>query len=437
MAPTRKTTSAVKRASTPDASAESPNKRGRRSETQSDIAAQKRESEGDDTKLETADSDQETSSNTPPAMNTRSKAEAGAETEAFEESKEEEVEEDEKKEVEIKEKDKKVEGEGKKPQVKEERVKSEAAAEESIKKEESKEKEKGPHNIIEKGQVYFFYRPKMDVDKPSGPEDVQKLYMLLSPDNAIGRPAAEDMVGKADSSSKPSHEGKANHRLLIVPQKTLPVPGKGTKSRVWAFVDRASPDLDEVENRLERYTYSTKTRGERTQESARLIGEARYDIINDQGHSHFVYVLAVPEEPDEVQQSFNIAKEGQFVVQVKNPEAKSPATERGQARFASLGQNAAKLPEHLQERFRGIRKEWIRFAPLDTGEFLDVTHVEIAMFAVHKDAKEEFAEAVKILEAEVDEELGDVEKEVKPEDHVYKELDLDESKVPAAAEEFT
>lgn len=310
------------------------------------------------------------------------------------------------------------------------------AEESSVRPKSPKEDDSEPR-VIEKGHAFFFYRPKIDVvDKPSGADDVQKLYMLLSPDDAAGRPATEDGVGQQDPSSKPSHDNKPHHRLLVIPQKSLPSPGKGTKSRIWAFVDEASADLDKVEKKLERYTYSTKTRGERTQQSARLIGEALYNIVIHHGHSHFIYELEVPQQPTNVQQTFNISKEGQFLVQVKNPEIQTPATERGQARYATLGDDAAKLPDHLQEKFRGIRKDWVRYTILDTTEFLDIPHVEIGLFAVNKDVKEEFTELVEALDAEVKEEEIEVEKEGSPEDHVYKELNLDETKVPAALEEF-
>ncbi|KAF9366543.1 hypothetical protein BGX34_001088 [Mortierella sp. NVP85] len=315
-------------------------------------------------------------------------------------------------------------------------VKQETDESESVKPKSPKEGDNEPR-VIEKGHAFFFYRPKVDViDKPTGADDVQKLYMLLSPDDAVGRPATEDMVGQQDPSSKFSHDNKPNHRLLVIPQKSLPSPGKGTKSRIWAFVDEASADLDKVENKLERYSYSTKTRGERTQQSARLIGEARYEIVIHHGHSHFIYELEVPQQPTDVQQTFNISKEGQFLVQVKNPEIQTPATQRGQARYATLGEGAAKLPDHLQEKFRGIRKDWVRYTILDSTEFLDIPHVEIGLFAVNKDVKEEFTELVEALEAEVEEEEKEIEKEGSPEDHVYKELNLDESKVPAALEEF-
>ncbi|KAF9958355.1 hypothetical protein BGZ72_000496 [Mortierella alpina] len=416
MTPTKKTTSPSKRASSPDASAEPANKRGRKSKTHTETATDVAEEGTDDAavKQEDAVNTKQPTKDDSTASKRSTRSQTSPKTEAAESMEET--------------------GHVKKePKVKEKDVKTEPK---DAVKTEGKESSTSEPRTLEKGHVFFFYRPKIDVHKPQGPDDVQKLYMLLCPDDAVGRPAAEDKVGELDSSSKPSHSGKPQHRLLILPRKLLPVPGHGAKSRVWAFVDMASPDLDEVESGLERYTYSTKTRGERTQQSARLIGEARYEILWDHNHSHFVYALAVPQEPGEVQKSFNIAKEGQFLVQVKNPEIQTPATERGEARYATLGQSAAKMPKHLQEKFRGKRKDWVRYAPLDTGEFLDIAHVELGFFAVNKGAKEEFAEAVKLLEQEIDEELSDREGDVKAEEKVYKELDLEPSKVPAAVEDF-
>ena len=84
-----------------------------------------------------------------------------------------------------------------------------------------------------------------------------------------------------------------------------------------SFVD-AVGSLEEVEHKLERYSYDTKTRGHREIEPARLCGEARYSLIKDTHgnnvQTHLVYDLEVPEQPSEVQQAFNIAKEGQFLI---------------------------------------------------------------------------------------------------------------------------
>ncbi|KAF9145522.1 hypothetical protein BG015_011872 [Linnemannia schmuckeri] len=356
----------------------------------------------------------------------------------------------------------------------------------AIKKEEDTEDKKHPileipqHMLVEKGHVYFFYRPKMDVDQPSGPDDVQKLYMLLSPDDAVGRVSTASADSKHDeltSSTEKSdddsgnggekvkketetEDGGALHRLLILPRKALPVhepaPTGGDNSRGnrpgarnWAFVDTASRDLAAVESRLKEYTYTTKTRGDRIQAAARFIAQARYEIILDhvdpehpqRQSSHFVYELEVPTTPGPVQKAFKISKEGQFLIQVKNPRIQTPATAKGAVRYATLKDKAAQLPKHLQEKFKGVRKDEVRYAPMDSGAFLDLVHLELVFLAVKRGAREDFEGLLKELEEEVEEEMAgrsdsEGEGESGAVEHVYKELEVDEKTIPAAVDEF-
>ncbi|KAF9139295.1 hypothetical protein BGX30_008148 [Mortierella sp. GBA39] len=316
----------------------------------------------------------------------------------------------------------------------------------TVKKEEDTEDKKEileipQHMVLEKGHVYFFYRPKMDINQPSGVDDVQKLYMLLSPDDAVGRVStsadskhdgptssvekSKDDVDGGDGGKKVKKEDESEgalHRLLIIPRKALPVYDPNTSggnwkgnnkpgSRNWAFVDTASSNLATVESRLQEYTYTTKTRGDRTQAAARFIAQARYEFI---------------------------------LVQVKNPRIQTPATERGAARYATLKGKAPQLPKHLQEKFKGVRKDEVRYAPMDSSEFLDVVHVEMVFLAVKRGAREELEGLLKELEEEVEEDTagwsesegegeGDGEGGV---ERVYKELEVDEKTIPAAVDEF-
>lgn len=376
----------------------------------------------------------------------------------------------------------------------------------SVKKEEDTEDKKPlhleipQHMVLEKGHAYFFYRPKIDIgdkQKPKGTEDVQKLYMLLSPEAAVGRVSTladskqeglassgkkseekegsdGDKDGDGDGSMKLKKEedefkkedgGGAMHRLLIISRKALPTyqssntTGSGSNprgnrpgARNWAFVDTASSDLAKVESRLREYSYTTKTRGERTQAAARFIAQARYEVVLDhvdpehpqRQSSHLVYELEVPTTPGPVQEAFKIAKEGQFLVHVKNPRIQTPATERGAVRYATLKDKAATLPQHLQERFRGVRKDEVRYAPMDTCEFLDVNHTELVLLGVKRGAREEFEDVLKGLEEDVEDEVhGWSESESEAEEgggggleQVYKELDVDEATIPAAVDEF-
>lgn len=104
--------------------------------------------------------------------------------------------------------------------------------------------------VLEKGHAFFFYRPKIDVGRPSSPDDEQKFYMLLSPDAAVGRVSTDfkltgstsSTVGKKAESGgggsgsgakKEARSGKALHRLLIILRKIIPVyePSSNTGGR--------------------------------------------------------------------------------------------------------------------------------------------------------------------------------------------------------------
>lgn len=102
----------------------------------------------------------------------------------------------------------------------------------------------------------------VDAEEVHGPGDIQRIYVLMSPERAKGKPASEsDMRSKAEDGEKKeskagpeaasdasggstghgsstSSSGKvAKHRLLLIASKTFPEPG--SRARVWAFVDES------------------------------------------------------------------------------------------------------------------------------------------------------------------------------------------------------
>ena len=87
---------------------------------------------------------------------------------------------------------------------------------------------------MEKGRLYFFYRPKVDAKEVKGTGDVQKFYILISPDGAEGTPAKEhEIEGKRHEereAGKQGAEGGKQHRLLVVSSKTLPPPGQRVRN---------------------------------------------------------------------------------------------------------------------------------------------------------------------------------------------------------------
>jgi len=205
-------------------------------------------------------------------------------------------------------------------------------------------------HVLEGGDIYFAYRPKVEAQVARGFEDVARLYMILSP------------------------RVKRSYRLIIIGEKHLPAVSGGGDRKSWGFVEKVASRPEEVEDELDPEVYETKTRGERQLPTARPAGEGIYAIVRHSGHTHLAYALELPVEPGEVQQALNIVKEGSYIIVVKNPEAPSPPgvglDELRRARF----------PEELQKRFAGRR-----FIPVDPPDFLDYEGVEILLVGTRQD----------------------------------------------------
>ncbi len=141
--------------------------------------------------------------------------------------------------------------------------------------------------ILERGNIYFAYRPRVDVQTVHGLEDVQRLSVLLGP------------------------RGRDSYRLIVIGQKRLPaVDGDRT---AWGFVEKVASDPEAVEDELDPKRYLTTTHGERDRPAARPAGEGVYAIVRHRGHTHLVYVLELPAEPGEVQRALNIAREASHI----------------------------------------------------------------------------------------------------------------------------
>jgi len=247
-------------------------------------------------------------------------------------------------------------------------------------------------STLETGHVIFFYRIKVDTQgEASDLGDVQRLLLLLIP-----------------------KDGKGVNRLLLVPKKHLP----NSHQPVWAFVEEADADIHKIDKDLAEYHYSTKTKGERTIQGARICGEGLYSLILHQkpkvskkakgkskkgkepqetggtdSHVHFAFVLELPHEPGTVQHDFHIEKEGNFLISVKNPHSGNPPS-------AGLpAKDKADFPAELQEKFDG--KKWV---PVNPPSFLDVKGAELLLMAVGKhitdDLGQEGEELVEIAEQE-------------------------------------
>ena len=176
---------------------------------------------------------------------------------------------------------------------------------------------------VERGDIFFFYRPKVDVEDPEGLDDVQRFHVVLR--KAGGR----------------------LFRLLTIGRKRL--PDIAEHEREWGFVDLVADKPEAVAEALREQTYETKTRGVRTQPAARPAGEGAYALARADRNLFLAYELDLPQEPGPVQEELNIAPAASYVLSVKNPETPNPPN------VGLREEDEAQYPKALQKEFHGRR----------------------------------------------------------------------------------
>ncbi|MDR4510755.1 MAG: hypothetical protein MRJ93_03510 [Nitrososphaeraceae archaeon] len=246
--------------------------------------------------------------------------------------------------------------------------------------------------FIERGDIFFFYRPKIDKKRVTKLDDVQRFYMITVPDNNK----------KKDN----------DYRLFMLGTKKMPEIIKGKTSadeRNWALNLLTTSSKEEIDNEIFRpIEYQTKTRGKRRINSAQPVGEGKYCIIKHDGHTEFVYVLEIPETPGPIQAEFEINKEASYIISVKNPEISIPGYE------IFKHDKKPRYPKYIIDKFG--KKRWIN---IDDPRLLDYVNTQLLLIGARKDnVREE-------LDIEIDEE-----KETKNSADIFKELNVKKDEIP-------
>lgn len=170
--------------------------------------------------------------------------------------------------------------------------------------------------VMEKGYIYFLYRPKVGAQEAKSFDDVARMYILLKTlpkkADALSEPEEEEIEG--DESAAP-----AFYRLIRIGKKKL--PSIREHNRFWGIIEEATHDYEKIHHLIVSEHYTTLTLGERVTPACRPAGEGVYGIVKRDNYSHLAYVLELPHELGEVQKALNIVAEGCFVLSVKNPEA--------------------------------------------------------------------------------------------------------------------
>lgn len=231
--------------------------------------------------------------------------------------------------------------------------------------------------VLERGNIFFLYRPVVDEEEVKGLEDVQRFFMLLHPANS------------------------RMYRMIIIGKKKLPEANRSGE-RYWGFVDSILRTDKQLKEQFAAESYETQTHGDRLVPSMRPAGMGEYQLVRHDDHTHLVYELMLPTRRSDVQQDLNIARSSTYIISVKNPTASTP---RG---VGLEGDQKAQLPKHLQERFKGRR-----FLNSDPPELLNHEGIEILLISTD--------ERIKSLGLDLEAQQHDAEKDA---EYIFKTLHM-------------
>lgn len=192
----------------------------------------------------------------------------------------------------------------------------------------------GGHAILERGDLFYFYHPKLGREPVHGPEDVASFHLVLHPRGGrVCRYAAVSLKGLLD--------GGGGHGW-------------------WARIERVEDARSALRQRL---------LGKAPLPAARPCGEGVYALVRHGRHTHLAHALELPEEPGEVQAALGIPRLGNPYVAVRNPffEAVEEAELSPQIQF----------PDYPPELLNLFGKA--SFLPADPVSLLDYAGVEFLM----------------------------------------------------------
>ncbi|XP_058774042.1 uncharacterized protein LOC131648282 isoform X2 [Vicia villosa] len=243
----------------------------------------------------------------------------------------------------------------------------------------------------ERGEIYFFYRPKVSKEEAHSADDVQRLYIIMRPESGE-RPVevkqednskSNNNGAGASATQEVNIENQPLFRFIVMGRKKLPDPKE--KSRpYWGFVEMVTTNADHVKNALRGGDYETSTKGHRHNSDARALGEGIYRILRHKqedgkktSHTHLIYKLEFPGEGEknEPQQELNIEREGSFIIQIKNPEKGGAGLQK---------KRKAVFPAHLQGELGHVR-----FGPADPPDFLNYEGCEFLLISASDDIEDE------------------------------------------------
>jgi hypothetical protein len=204
--------------------------------------------------------------------------------------------------------------------------------------------------ILEQGDIFFFYRPKVRSEKVESIDDVRRFFVVLAPESS----------------------GKKNlYRLLVIGKKSLPEIRETearSSERYWARVGGIFDDPTQLTKEL-------LSREFREGDMARPVGEGKYAIVDHSNHTELAFVLELPKELGEAQKELGIEKEASYVVTVINP--KIPRREEN----LPTTEDAPRYPESILNDFNNDEN----FVPLSRNlKFIDYQNAQIILIGARE-----------------------------------------------------
>ncbi|KAL3131056.1 hypothetical protein ABBQ38_000372 [Trebouxia sp. C0009 RCD-2024] len=235
-----------------------------------------------------------------------------------------------------------------------------------------------PEGLVEEGRVYFFYRPRVNIDHPTSVADIQRFFMILAP------------------TSRP----QAPFRLLIIGKKRLPIADR--HERFFGFVEATADKMETLTGQLGQTGSQPATRGYNTTEPARVAGEGVYEIVDRGGRkTSFAYKLEIPQELGEVQQELQIKKEASYTLSMKNPTLDDPPN-------AGLSKKA---------NYEGAQKKQFgnyRWIPCQDPSLLDAERCEFILIGATEDLQGQMGEGGEHLQKAAADDIDSYLRDVAP-----------------------
>src|ERR687884_1466249 len=182
--------------------------------------------------------------------------------------------------------------------------------------------------ILEQGDIYFFYRPKKGAEDVKGIEDVRRFFMVIAPE-------------ERNNNKSPLY------RLFVIGKKSLPEIRETevrASERYWARVGGIFKNANELTKELSSDEF-------RKGDAARPVGEGKYAIVkHHQNHTELAYILELPNEPGEAQKELGIEKEASYIVSVINPK-KSAASAVPEGGSYPSTEEIPMYPEEILKEF--------------------------------------------------------------------------------------